>query len=486
MKREKKKAEKARKSEKIKKAKQSRKKDEKEAKKIRKEEGEKSAKRERSIEEKIQKELQEMEKKDREEEEKQQRYKDEDEKDRRKKEDIEWLNKVDASCAKLEKEHATSIANEEVLKPNGYDLNRVDVAAGRTGKIYKAKDTKNGTELYVKLIILSSVKAKVAEKLKESLKVVKYLKHNRHPNVVKIYDIFTTKEKVYIFMEITDGSFKTAIKGNSSDEATVRKWANNIADGILFLHSNGIAHQNILPENVLVDSQGTLKLAGFSMACMTFDPVGKTFTKQSPIDEYFPHYSPERIKDKYDPIKADIFSFGVLIIYFMIRVFPFRLAGSDKSKYPLNVQWKLSLALKKVQISPELKDLLTLLFDLDPEKRPHIREVIKKPWMTGESTAPVSDSSKPAESSKPEDSPKSEDPSKPEDSSKSAKKDSGSKATKKDLPPPTPETVAPDAPPPPSPPPPDTPAEPAAEAPAEPAGNPGGAPAEGGEPPAAT
>ncbi|RWS28651.1 serine/threonine-protein kinase-like protein 1 [Leptotrombidium deliense] len=351
------------------------------------------------IEEKIAKKLAEWEKAKREEIANEERKKEEAEREKRMKEEKTWLGHMESAAAKIKDAVPTAIANEESLKMReGYEIKRVDVANGRNAKIYRAVD-KHGTEMYAKLVMVPGAKKKIADSFREASKCLKYLKSHSHQNVMKIYDIFTTKEKIYVFIEKLN---LVKIKGGgTADEATAQKWSKDVASGLHFLHVHGIAHNHLLPENILIDSYDNLKIAGFLSATLSYDSTNKTIRKLDPLDEYFPHDSPERIKGPFDPFKADVFAFGVMIIFFMTREFPFAFAGRDKSNLPLSVQWKLCLRRKKVDISTELKDLLVDLFEVDVDKRPHIRHAAAKEWFTKEiapTAPPPPESTTPPES----------------------------------------------------------------------------------------
>lgn len=106
----------------------------------------------------------------------------------------------------------------------------------------------------------------------------------RHRNIVRYVGTEVAGNVVYIFTDwVSGGSLRDILKKFSRmAEPLVRRYAEQILQGLVHLHDNDVAHRDIKPANLLVDSAGTVKLADFGASrrlnlhsCPTPQPNGK-------------------------------------------------------------------------------------------------------------------------------------------------------------------------------------------------------------------
>ncbi|RWS15933.1 serine/threonine protein kinase-like protein [Dinothrombium tinctorium] len=346
-----------------------------------KKEEQRKAQKQKEMNEWVMRELEKIENEEREAELRDKKAREEEENERQQKDESEWQSSLASAALSIAELNVPIIVNEDSLQREGYAINRaIIVANGHISKIYGAKNAAQ-KEILCKVITLSDVKSKKVDRIREAGRILAYLRSNNHQNVLTVWAVFESKEhKFYTFMETLQGSLKNN-KESKQPEAVVKKWAKNIVDGLYFLHSKAIAHRHITPDNLLVDDEDNIKIGGFSSACVYFDPISRTVVKLSPAGDYHHHYSPERITRDYNPAVADIFNLGIIIIYMLTKKWPFELGGPDASDYPVFIQWKLCLAVEKVEISEELTDLLQNVLKADPEKRVNIKNVVSHKWL---------------------------------------------------------------------------------------------------------
>jgi serine/threonine protein kinase len=148
-----------------------------------------------------------------------------------------------------------------------------------------------------------------------------------HPNIVKVYDIEELYRTIFITMEYLDGtSLKDVLKNTPG--MPISKILDVIIQtcfGLDYAHKHGVIHQDINPRNILIQSDGQVKIIDFGLAC----PPGS-------IDSnfLFPgtiyYISPEQIRG--DPVDArtDIYSLGVTAYELITGEKPF--PGDDVGK----------------------------------------------------------------------------------------------------------------------------------------------------------
>lgn len=106
---------------------------------------------------------------------------------------------------------------------------------------------------------------------KIALREVKSLKNADHPNIVKFIEAFRRDNKLHIVFEFVDRTVLEDIEKNPSglSLSSVRLYMFQLLKSLQFLHSNNMLHRDVKPENLLVNSEGVLKLCDFGFARKT-------------------------------------------------------------------------------------------------------------------------------------------------------------------------------------------------------------------------
>ena len=176
----------------------------------------------------------------------------------------------------------------------------------------------------------------------------------------------------------------------SFDEKLGRTYFVQLLKGLEYLHSIGISHRDIKPENLLLDHRLTLLLADFGSAarCRTTDGH-KAIEFDSAVTVGSQEYNaPEINMEKtYYGEKADLFSAGICLFFFLTGSSPFReatvqdpyfelLSQKDKSNF-----WSL---FSSVNFSAKFRDLFEKITERDVTHRIDIGGIWSHPWIKGE------------------------------------------------------------------------------------------------------
>ena len=179
------------------------------------------------------------------------------------------------------------------------------IGEGGMSYVYKAKDSKLG-----RIVALKVLKEEYAEK--EDF-VSKFQNEARaaaklnHPNIVSTFDTVDEGKLHFIVMELVEGiTLKEFIHRKSSlNEREAIGIALQLIDGIDTAHKMGIVHRDIKPQNIIVSTEGVVKIADFGIAGAAIQESGNASVMGSV------HYiSPEQARSGVSDERSDIYSFS--------------------------------------------------------------------------------------------------------------------------------------------------------------------------------
>src|SRR2546421_1553087 len=142
-----------------------------------------------------------------------------------------------------------------------------------------------------------------------------------HPNIVSIYDRGEAEGTYYIAMEYLDGrSLKELIVSRGPAPVNIAiDYAQQILAALRFAHRHGIVHRDIKPHNVLVDTEGRLKVTDFGIA----RAGASQMTEAGSIIGTAQYLSPEQAKSAPVDQTSDLYSVGVVLYELLTGVVPF-------------------------------------------------------------------------------------------------------------------------------------------------------------------
>ncbi len=145
-----------------------------------------------------------------------------------------------------------------------YDILEL-LGRGGMGEVYRARDTKLGREVAVKL--LPEDFAADADRLARFNREAKVLAALNHPNLAQIYGLEFDQGRHFLVMELAEGDDLSAIikRGPIACEDAVAI-ARQIAAGLEEAHERGITHRDLKPANIKVSKDGKVKVLDFGLA----------------------------------------------------------------------------------------------------------------------------------------------------------------------------------------------------------------------------
>lgn len=254
---------------------------------------------------------------------------------------------------------------EQVLLEHGYQVIE-EIGKGGFAKVYKVLSLKYQQEFCCKIITTKSGKDTYYQSFVAELDALKQL---LHPNVITVYDYFivNTLQFAIVLEYCPNGSIMSMIKkGILIQRRMLVEYSKQLISALSCLHSNKIAHHDIKPDNILIDSYGRIKLADFGLA--EFYDTAETNAHRGSIS----YCAPEVLaKGSYDPFKADIFSFGVTLYHISCGALPYTSTDTNT----------LRMAMESEMINPcegiprELFAVIKSCMRYNPNQRPTIADI---------------------------------------------------------------------------------------------------------------
>uniref|UniRef100_A0AAQ5XYF9 Protein kinase C n=1 Tax=Amphiprion ocellaris TaxID=80972 RepID=A0AAQ5XYF9_AMPOC len=193
-----------------------------------------------------------------------------------------------------------------------------------------------------------------------------------NPFLTHLYCTFQTKENLFFVMEyLNGGDLMFHIQNcHKFDLHRATFYAAEIICGLQFLHSRGIIYRDLKLDNVLLDSDGHIKIADFGMCKENMQDDSRTSTFCGTPD----YIAPEILLGQKYNSSVDWWSFGVLLYEMLIGQSPFHgrdeeeLFQSIRTDNPAYPQW----------LSKAAKDILVKLFVREPEERLGVKGNIRQ------------------------------------------------------------------------------------------------------------
>lgn len=139
------------------------------------------------------------------------------------------------------------------------------VGAGGMGAVYRARDTRLGREVAIK--ILQDDVSKSREYLHRFEREARAASALNHPNIITIFEIGDHGGLPFIAMELVDGlSLRETLKKGPIPLRRLLDIAAQVADGLAAAHECGIVHRDLKPENVMLTKEGRVKILDFGLA----------------------------------------------------------------------------------------------------------------------------------------------------------------------------------------------------------------------------
>lgn len=251
------------------------------------------------------------------------------------------------------------------------------LGAGRISEVYLVKQPVMNTVFAIKLLKTAFVEKRPAL-VGQCLQDVKIASNIHHPNITEIKDTVFDREKnlAYIVMEYVEGC--SLAKLMQTHPLTVREsfqMALAIAEALQTLLKQNIVHHAVTPENIMMGSNGSIKLTDIYIAKMLSQNV-EELNNADGMSAPPPSYtSPEQLQNPMEnDSRSDIYSLGATLYHALCGRRPFDGLSPEAVTADILNNPPPPLAEQVRNIKPEFVTIVEWMMDKDPSKRPQSYE----------------------------------------------------------------------------------------------------------------
>eukprot|EP00038_Savillea_parva_P019353 m.27275 g.27275 ORF g.27275 m.27275 type:complete len:445 (+) comp4394_c0_seq2:170-1504(+) len=261
-----------------------------------------------------------------------------------------------------------------------YELSRI-VGDGTSAVVRAGARLDTGEMVAVKLIRKQGLNQDTAQKLGRELEVWRQLVH---PNICRLYEVHETPMAFAFVSDLCDGGdlLERINEQGYFSEDDARISFRQLASAVKFCHERGIVHRDLKLENILLDSEGMIKLADFGFAGF-YDTTGRQ--RLSEFCGSPPYAAPEIfIGRPYIGPEVDAWSLGVVLYAMVTGSLPFTASNIDELTSQV-VEGRFD---KPFFLSAEVVRLLSGLMRVNSARRYTLADVCGSVWLA-DPNAPV-------------------------------------------------------------------------------------------------
>jgi eukaryotic-like serine/threonine-protein kinase len=252
----------------------------------------------------------------------------------------------------------TRIGPFEVITPLG---------AGGMGEVYRAKDTRLGRTVALKVLPESFFEDK--ERVARFEREAKLLASLSHPNIAALYSFEETEGRHGIAMELLEGeTLRETLRGGALPPGRAVEIGSQIARGLAAAHAKGIVHRDLKPENVFVTKDRRVKILDFGLAKLSPPKDGgedltsagtrSLLTEAGAVFGTVSYMSPEQVRGESVDARSDLFALGTILCEMLTGRHVFRrgtaadtmsaILKEDPSELPVRVPASLSRVVSRL------------------------------------------------------------------------------------------------------------------------------------------
>ncbi|WP_026204274.1 serine/threonine-protein kinase [Actinomycetospora chiangmaiensis] len=241
------------------------------------------------------------------------------------------------------------------------------IGSGAMGVVWRGTDERLGRVVAIKQVFLNQGldEAEADEVRQRTLREGRIAARLQHPHAISVFDASIEGDEPWLVMEYLPSRSLSAMLAEQGplDPRLVARIGRQVADALDAAHQAGIVHRDVKPGNVLIGSDGTVKITDFGISRATGD---LTLTRTGMLAGTPAYLAPEVARGDDSTFASDVFSLGATLYAAVEGIPPF---GSDDNALALLHNVAAGAVNPPVQAGP-LTALLMRLLRSEPTERP--------------------------------------------------------------------------------------------------------------------
>ena len=264
----------------------------------------------------------------------------------------------------------TKLGPYEIVAPLG---------AGGMGEVYRARDTRLGRDVAIK--VLPSSFSADADRLHRFEQEACAAGALNHPNILIVHDIGTHDGSPYVVSELLEGeTLRERMGGTAQPQRKAIDYALQIAHGLAAAHEKGIVHRDLKPDNIFITKDGRVKILDFGIAkltqvegaeAQTDIPTRRVDTGPGVVMGTVGYMSPEQVRGQKVDHRSDIFSFGAILYEILSGRRAFHRESAADTISAILKEHPPDLSETNQRVSPALERLVNHCLEKNPQERFH-------------------------------------------------------------------------------------------------------------------
>jgi eukaryotic-like serine/threonine-protein kinase len=199
------------------------------------------------------------------------------------------------------------------------------LGAGGMGEVFRARDTRLGRDVAVKLV--ANDRARDPDRLRRFEQEARAVAALSHPNILALHDVGSENGLSYVVFELLEGeTLGRRLRRGAVPVRQAVDYGIQLCRGLAAAHDQGIVHRDLKPDNLFLTAAGPVKILDFGLAKLTDPPKDAGATAQKDRTTTDPglaigtigYMSPEQVRGRPVDARSDIFSVGA-ILYEMLE-----------------------------------------------------------------------------------------------------------------------------------------------------------------------
>jgi serine/threonine-protein kinase len=245
---------------------------------------------------------------------------------------------------------------------------------GGMGEVYLAEDTRLNRLVALKFLADKFVDNSLARR--QLVKEAQAVAMLEHPNICAVYGFEETAGHNFIVMQYVEGqTLDTLLRGQRLDSARALSFAEQIVSALAEAHAHGIIHRDIKPQNIVVTTDGRVKVLDFGLAKSVERKRSGTADDSSHISQSglvvgtVSYMSPEQLRAERLDFRSDIFSLGTVLYEIVSGKKPFQRNSHAEVISAILTSQPAPLARPDGKVSPALSRIIFKCLEKDMEHR---------------------------------------------------------------------------------------------------------------------